>query len=105
MRASLSCKSSDDVSGSPWLKDVVLLQGIDELEHIGAHHFPVCPIGTADFVRDSCVVISPLHQFEDLGSDDVQAKHLAVMDVEKNSSIHCLGSPDCVGYSEHCSCV
>jgi hypothetical protein len=46
-----------------------------------------------------------LHQFEDLGSDNIEAKHLAVMNVEKNSSIRCLGSPDCVGYSEHCTCV
>ena len=32
-------------------------------------------------------------------------KHLAVMDVEQNSSVHRLCSPDCVGNSEHCNCV
>src|SRR5882762_9318749 len=105
MRASLSFKSSNDVSGSDGLKDVMLVERIDEFEHIGTHHFPVCAIGTADLVCDSCLVISPLHQFEDLGSDNIETKHLAVMNVEENSSVHCLGSPDCVGYSEHCTCV
>ena len=101
MRASLSFKSSNDVSGSDGLKDVMLVERIDEFEHIGTHHFPVCAIGTADLVCDSCLVISPLHQFEDLGSDNIETKHLAVMNVEENSSVHCLGSPDCVGYPEH----
>jgi len=105
MRASLSCKSSNDVSGSDGLKDVMLMQRLDEFEHIGAHHFPAGPVGTADFVCDSCLVISPLHQFEDLGSDNIEAKHLAVMNVEENSPIHGLGSPDCVGYSEHYTSV
>src|SRR6267142_2134166 len=105
MRASLSFKSSNDVGGSDGLKDVMLVERIDEFEHIGTHHFPVCAIGTADLVCDSCLVISPLHQFEDLGSDNIEAKHLAVMNVEENSSIHCLGSPDCVGYPEHGTCV
>ena len=105
MRASLSFKSSNDVSGSDGLKDVMLVERIDEFEHIGTHHFPVCAIGTADLVCDSCLVISPLHQFEDLGSDNIERKHLAVMNVEENSSIHCLGSPDRVGYSEHCTYV
>jgi len=27
------------------------------------------------------------------------------MNVEENSSIRCLGSPDGVGYSEHCTCA
>jgi hypothetical protein len=43
----------------------------------------------------------PLHEFEDFGPDNIQAKHLAVMDVEENSSVHCLCAPDCVGYFEH----
>src|SRR5882762_3282954 len=105
MRASHSFKSSKDVSGSKGLKDVMLVERLNEIEHIGAHHFPVCPIVTADFGCDSCLVISPLHQFEDLGSDNIERKHLAVMNVEENSSIHCLGGPDRVGYSEHCTCV
>jgi len=81
----------------------MLVQRLDEFEHIGTYHFPAGPIRTADFLGDSCLVISTLHQFEDLGSDNIQAKHLTVMDVEENSSIHCLGSPNCVGYPEHCS--
>jgi len=101
MRASLSLKSSNDVSGSDGLKDVMLVQRLNEIEHIGAHHFPAGPVVTADFVCDSCLVISPLHQFEDLGPDNIQAKHLAVMDIEKNSSVRGLGSSDCVGYPEH----
>src|SRR6267142_4785961 len=101
MRASLSLKLSNNVSGSGGLKNVMLVQRLDEFEHIGTYHFPAGPIGTADFLGDSCLVTSTLHQFEDLGSDNIQAKHLAVMDVEENSSIHCLGSPNCVGYPEH----
>src|SRR6267378_3725779 len=105
MRASLSLKLSNNVSGSGGLKDVVLVQRLNEIEHIGTYHFPAGPIGTADFLGDSCLVISTLHQFEDLGSDNIQAKHLAVMNVEENSPIHGLGSPDCVGYSEHYTSV
>src|SRR6267378_5005207 len=105
MRAPLSFKSSNSVSGSHGLEDVMLVERRDEIAHIGAHHFPAGPIGTADFVCDSCLVISPLHQFEDLGPDNIQAKHLAVMNVEENSPIHGLGSPGCVGYSEHYTSV
>ena len=79
----------------------MLMQRLDEFEHIGTYHFPAGPIGTADFLGDSCLVISTLHQFEDFGPDDIQAKHLAVMDVEENSSVRGLGSSDCVGYPEH----
>jgi len=71
------------------------------IAHVGAHHFPACPVVATDFVGDSCFVVSPLHQFENLGSYNIQAKHLAVMDVEENASVDCLGSSDCVGYSEH----
>lgn len=80
----------------------MFVQSLDEIEHIGAHHFSICPINPADFVCDSWLVVTLLHEFEDLGPDDIQAKQLAVMDVEENSSIHCLCSPNCVGYSEHC---
>src|SRR5216684_3439872 len=105
MRGSLSFKSLNGVSGANGLENVMFVQSLDEIEHIGTYHFPAGPIGTADFLGDSCLVISPLHQFEDLGSDNIEAKHLAVMNVEENSSIHCLGSPDCAGYSEHCTCA
>src|SRR6267143_4660641 len=101
MRASSSFNSSSDVSGSSGLEDVVFVQSLDEIAHIGAHHFPACPVVAAHFVCDSCLVASLLHEFEDLGPDNVQGKHLAVMDVEENPSVHCLCSPNCVGYSEH----
>jgi len=79
----------------------MLVQSLNEIEYICAHHFPACPIVAANFVCDSCLVASLLHEFEDFGPDNVQAKHLAVMDVEENSSVHCLCSPNCVGYLEH----
>jgi hypothetical protein len=95
-------KSSDGISGSEGLKDMVLVQRLDEIGHIGAHHFPARPIASADLVGDARLVIPLLHEFEDLGPDNIQAKHLAVMDVEENSSVHCLSLPNCVGYAEHC---
>jgi len=101
MDASLSFESSNEVHRPNGLKYVVLAKVFNEIVHVGAHHVPACSIVAADFVCDSRFVVSPLHQFEDLGSDNIQAKHLTVMDVEENSSIHCLCSPNCVGYSEH----
>jgi hypothetical protein len=53
MRASLPFNSSNDVSGSDGLKDVMLVQRLDEFEHIGTHHFPAGPVGTADFLGDT----------------------------------------------------
>src|SRR5216684_200823 len=102
MSASSSVNSSSNISGSNGLKDVVFVQSLDEIEHVGAHHFPACPIASADLVGDLWLVVSPLHQLEDFGPYDIQAKHLAVMDVEENSSVHRLCSPNCVGYLEHC---
>src|SRR5689334_10272701 len=102
MGASFSFKSSNGVCGASGLNYVVLMKVLDEIAHIGAHHFPVCPVGMADFVGNSCFVVSPLHQLEDLGSDNVEAKHLPVEHVKEDPSVHRFGSPDCVGYPEHC---
>jgi hypothetical protein len=73
----------------------------NKVVHVGAHHFSAYSVVAADLVGDSWLVVSPLHQFEDLGSDNIQAEHLAVVDIEENAPVDCLGSPDCVGYSEH----
>lgn len=77
------------------------MQGLDKLAHIGAHHFPVCPVGMADFVCDSCLVEPLLHQVKDFGADHIQAEHLAVVHVQQDSAICSLGPSDCVGDSEH----
>ncbi len=77
------------------------MQTLDEIENVRAHRISGHLVIAADFVGDVRLVVSLLHEFEDFGPDDIQAKHLAVMNVEENSSVHCLRSPNCVGYSEH----
>src|SRR5712692_9879922 len=102
MRGSLSFKSLNGVRGANGLENVMLVQSLDEIEYIRTYHFPAGPIVAADFLSDTRLVVSPLHQLEDFGPYDIQAEHLTVMDVEEDSPVQCLGSPDCVGYLEHC---
>ena len=45
---------------------------------------------------------TPFHLIKNLGNDDVQAEHLAVVDVQQDATVYCLGSPDGIGDSEHC---
>src|SRR5712692_9871025 len=104
MRGSLSFKSLNGVRGANGLENVMLVQSLDEIEYIRTYHFPAGPIVAADFLSDTRLVVSPLHQLEDFGPNDIQAEHLTVMDVEEDSPVRCLGSPDCVGYSEHGAC-
>ncbi len=77
------------------------MQRFDELGNVGAHHFAVRAIVAADLFSDAGFVKPALHQFKNFGPDNVQAEHLPVMDVEQNSTVLCLCSPDGVGYSEH----
>jgi hypothetical protein len=77
------------------------VQSRDEIVHIGARHFPAHSVVTADLIRDARFVVAALHEFENPGSDEIQAEHLAVMDIQQNPSVHCLCLPDGVGYSEH----
>ena len=77
------------------------MQALDKLSNVRTHRIPGCLVVAADFLGDAWLVVPLLHQLEDFGSDDIQTKHLAVMDVEKNSPVHRLRSPDCVRYSEH----
>ncbi len=102
MRGSLSFKSLNGVSGANGLENVMLVQSLDEIEYIRTYHFPAGPIVAADFLSDTRLVVSPLHQLEDFGPNDIQAKDLTVMDVEENSSVRCLCSSNRVGYPEHC---
>jgi hypothetical protein len=101
----LSQESSENFGRTRGLQDMVLLESFDELDYIGAHDIPARSIVATDFVGDERLVVTPLHQFQDLGSDDIQAEHLAVVNVQQNSAIYCLAPPDCVGDSEHCQGV
>src|SRR5271157_6338980 len=92
----LSC----DVGGSHG-QEVVLLQSLNEIENVRAHRISGHLVIAADFIRDACFVVSLLHEFEDFGPDDIQAKHPPVMHVEQNSPVLGFGAPDCVGYSVH----
>jgi hypothetical protein len=80
----------------------VLLQSFDELDYIRADNVPIRSVIATDLVCDARLVAASLHQFKDLGSDHIQAEHLAVVNVQQDSTIYSFGSPDCVGYSEHC---
>ena len=102
MRGPLSFKLLNGVSGANGLENVMLVQSLDEIEYIRTYHFPAGPIVAADFLSDTRLVVSPLHQLEDFGPNDIQAKDLTVMDVEENSSVRCLCSSNRVGYPEHC---
>ena len=102
MRASSLATSSRDVGRANGLKDVVLLEHLDELEDVPANHFLADLELAADFVCDARLVVALREQIKDLGSDEVQAEHLAMMNVQKDAAVHGLGSPDCLGDLEHC---
>ena len=77
------------------------MQSLDELDHVCTHYFFARSIVVTDFVCDAGFVIAPLHQFEDLGPDDIQGKHLTVMDIQQNSAIYRFGASDRVRYFQH----
>ncbi len=68
------------------------VEGIEELAHVAACDIPGYAVGIADLLRDARFVISALEEFENLGTDQVQAKHLAVVNVEKNRAVLPLGA-------------
>jgi hypothetical protein len=65
----------------------VTVESIKELAHVAAGDIPGYAVGSADFLGDARFVISTREEFEDLGTHQVQAKHLAVVDVQENRAV------------------
>src|SRR6185437_10326105 len=92
---------SDDSSSVTHLQNVMLVQNLDKIANVGANRLDVGRKHTADLLGDLCLVESPLEQLDNLRADHIQTKHLAMVDVEQNSPIFCLCSPDGVRNSKH----
>jgi len=78
------CKPLSASVRSQWLQDVVPVESIEELAHVAACDFPGYAVAIADLLGDARFVISAREEFKDLGTYQVQAKHLAVVNVEQN---------------------
>jgi hypothetical protein len=83
------------------LKNVVTVESIEELAHVAASDIPGYAVGSADLLGDARFVISTPEEFEDLGTHQVQAKHLAVVDVQENRAVLRLGAAYVIRDSEH----
>jgi hypothetical protein len=55
---------------------------LNEIVHVDAHQFPAHSVVTADLIRDARFVVAALHELEDPGSDEIQAEHLAMTDIQ-----------------------
>jgi hypothetical protein len=78
------------------LDDFMTLERLDELANVCAHGFNVHAVGAANFIRDVCLIASLFEEFQNCGSDWIQAEHLAMKDVKDDASILALRMPNCV---------
>ena len=77
------------------------VESIEELAHVAACDIAGYAIALADLLGDARFVISAREEFEDLRADQIQAKHLPVVDVEENRAVLRLGAAYVVRDSEH----
>jgi hypothetical protein len=82
-------------------KNVVFLERLDEFVDVCAHGLQIHAAATANFIRDVGLIPSLFEEFQDSGSDWIQAEHLAMKDVEHNPSVSALCVPDGVRDSWH----
>ena len=77
------------------------MQSRDEIGYMCVYQFSAHSVVAADLVRDARFIVAALYEFENPGSDEIQAEHLAMTDIQKNSTVPCLCLPDGFRYSEH----
>jgi hypothetical protein len=80
---------------------VVPLESIEELVHVAAGDILGYAVAIADLLGDPRFVISALQEFKDLGAHQVQAKHLAMVNVEQNRAVLGLRAANCIADFEH----
>jgi hypothetical protein len=78
------------------LDDFVPFERLDELANVYAHGFNAHAVGAANFIRDVCLIAFLFEEFQNRGSDSIQAEHLAMKDVEDDASIFALCVSNCV---------
>ena len=83
------------------LENVVPVESVEELAHIAACDIAVHAVSPADLLGDADFVISALQEFKDLGTYQVQAKHLAVVNVEQNRAVLGLSAANFAADFEH----
>ena len=77
------------------------VESIEELAHVAAGDILGYTIVFADLLGDARLVVPALEEFENLGADQVQAKHLAVVNVEENRAVLRLRAAYVIRDSEH----
>ena len=77
------------------------VESVEELAHIAACDILGYAVALTDLLGDACFVIFALQEFKNLGTYQVQAKHLAVVNVEQNRAVLGLRAVYVVRDSEH----
>lgn len=77
------------------------VKSVEELTHIAACDILGYAVALTDLLGDACFVIFALQEFKNLGTYQVQAKHLAVVNVEQNRAVLSLRAAYVVRDSEH----
>ncbi len=65
----------------------MLLQGFNELTHVGSSDSRVHFEFLADFVDDGGFGCPGLKKFEDPGPNEVEVEHLSLLDIQDNGAI------------------
>ena len=77
------------------------VESVEELAHIAACDILGYAVALTDLLGDACFVIFALQELKNLGTYQVQAKHLAVVNVEQNRAVLGLRAAYVVRDSEH----
>jgi hypothetical protein len=83
------------------LQNMVPIQDFEEFVDVGSDRFEVHGVCAANLVRDLGFVNPAVEQVENLGAHKVEAEHLTVMNVQKDSAVLGPGSADGVSDLEH----
>ena len=73
---------------------MVLLKCFDKLAHVGFGRSAVDPEIARELFRDIGLRTTLLQEFENSRSDEIEAEHLPVEDVEDNTAILAVRGPD-----------
>jgi len=79
----------------------MFVEGSYEFVNVSANDFDVHCVCSTDFFRNACLVRSLLYQFQNVRADDIDGKHLAVTNIQKDSAIVGFYTSNCVGCTQH----
>jgi hypothetical protein len=87
--------------GQLTLEDPVPTQGFQKFADIRTNDIDVCAILRADPTSDLLLVRAGCNEFEDFRSGEIEAEHLALLDIQQDGAVLRLGSPDRSGNRDH----